>query len=136
MAHQIDEDHISHSGLETAFSAEEIRQQLQRILDSPDFNATRQQRAFLDFVVTQTLVGNAQDIKGYTVATQVFGRDENFDQAIDPIVSIQANKLRRALERYYLLSGKEDTIQLRHPQGNLCPCFQNKNNSRNKASIA
>ena len=126
MAHQIDEDHISHSELETVFSAEEIRQQLQRILDSPDFNATRQQRAFLDFVVTQTLVGNAQDIKGYAVATRVFGRDENFDQAIDPIVSIQANKLRRALERYYLLSGKKDTIQIDIPRGTYVPVFKTR----------
>ncbi|MGB6291025.1 MAG: hypothetical protein WBF36_12925, partial [Desulfobulbales bacterium] len=87
MVYQIDEDHNSFSGFETAFSAEEIQQQLQRILNSPDFNATPQQRAFLDFVVNQTLAGNSHCIKGYTVATQVFGRDENFDQAIDPIVS-------------------------------------------------
>ena len=126
MAHQIDENHNSLSGLETALSAEELRQQLQRILDSPDFNATRQQRAFLYFVVIQTLAGNSQNIKGYTVATQVFGRNENFDQATDPIVSIQANKLRRALERYYLLSGKEDDIHIAIPRGTYVPVFSQK----------
>jgi TolB-like protein len=110
----------------TANSAEEILQQLQRILDSPNFSATPQQRAFLDFVVTQTLAGNAHNIKGYTIATQVLKRDENFDQAIDPIVSIQANKLRRALERYYLLSGKEDTIHLEIPKGTYVPVFKTK----------
>lgn len=119
-------NHLSSSGTVTAFSADDIREQLHRILDNPDFNATLQQRAFLTFVVTQTLAGNGQNIKGYTVATQVFGRDENFDQAIDPIVSIQANKLRRALEHYYLLSGKEDEITIEIPKGTYVPLFSKR----------
>ena len=98
----------SSSKSKTDFAEDEILQQLNRILDSPDFNGTKQQRAFLTYVVSQTMAGNSENVKGYTVATQVFGRNEDFDQAIDPIVSIQANKLRRALERYYLLSGRGD----------------------------
>ena len=116
----------SSTGIEAACSADDIRQQLQRILKNPDFSATRQQRAFLAFVVMQTLAGKGQNIKGYTVATQVFGRDENFDQATDPIVSIQANKLRRALERYYLLSGKENEIHIAIPKGTYVPVFSKK----------
>jgi TolB-like protein len=112
--------------LKSAYSSEEILQQFRRIVESPDFSATPQQRAFLEFVVTQTLSGKGHNIKGYTIATQVLGRDENFDQAIDPIVSIQANKLRRALERYYLLSGKEDTIHLEIPWGTYVPVFKTR----------
>ena len=96
-------DFQSEKGSNTILSPEEIEEQLHRVLNSPDFDATNQQRSFLNFVVSETLAGNGHRIKGYTVATRVFGRDENFDQAIDPIVSIQANKLRRSLERYYLL---------------------------------
>jgi len=114
----------SSTGIDAAFSADDIRRQFQRILKNPDFAATRQQRAFFIFVVEQTLTGNSQNIKGYTVATQVFGRDENFDQSTDPIVSIQANKLRRALERYYLLSGKEDEILVEIPRGTYVPIFR------------
>jgi hypothetical protein len=58
------------------------------------------QRAFFQFVVEQALAGESYDIKASAVATQVFGRRENLDQATDPIVSIQVNKLRRALEHY------------------------------------
>jgi hypothetical protein len=58
------------------------------------------QRAFFQFVVEQALAGESDDIKASVVATQVFGRRENLDQATDPIVSIQVNKLRRALEHY------------------------------------
>jgi hypothetical protein len=108
---------------ETSLPNDDIRQQLQRIITSPDFDATKQQRAFLNFIVSQTLAGNSSDIKGYTVATKVFGRDENFDQSIDPIVSIQANKLRRSLERYYLLSGKNDAVHIDIPKGTYVPVF-------------
>jgi len=100
-----------------------IQDQIQKILACPEFTATEQQRNFLTYVVNETLVGRADSIKGYTVATQVFGRAENFDASLDPIVSIQANKLRRALERYYLLDGKFDPIVIDIPKGTYVPTF-------------
>jgi adenylate cyclase len=102
---------------------EDIQKQLRRILDSSEFHATDQQRKFLEFVVTETVAGRGQEIKGYTVATQVFGRREDFNQAIDPIVSIQANKLRRALERYYLVAGPNDPVRIDIPKGTYVPTF-------------
>jgi TolB-like protein len=102
---------------------EEIERQLQRIIDSPEFHAARQQRKFFHFVVKETLAGRAQEIKGYTIATCVFGRSEDFDQNSDPIVSVQANRLRRALERYYLVAGKQDPILIDIPKGTYVPTF-------------
>ena len=80
-------------------AAKEVRRQLQRILDSPQFRATSRQREFLQFVIEETIAGRVAQIKGYPIEIRVFGRKRDFDQAIDPIVSIQAGKLRRALER-------------------------------------
>jgi len=91
------------SGTSADISAKTTRSQLKKILASSDFFATESQRDFLNFVVQQTLAGNSDEIKGFTVATRVFGRGQDFDQAVEPIVSIQANKLRRAFERYYLV---------------------------------
>jgi adenylate cyclase len=93
-------------------SREVISHQLERMLDSPDFRASPQQTDFLKFVVDQTLAGNANEIKGYTVATEVFGRRPDFDQSIDPVVSIQAARVRRALERYYLTAGQNDAVSV------------------------
>ena len=104
-------------------SVDSIRNQLQRILASPEFTATDSQRKFLNFVVLETLAGNSDRIKGFTVATSVFGRRDDFDQAIDPIVSIQANKLRRALERYYLVAGQSDPVYIDIPKGAYVPVF-------------
>lgn len=100
-----------------------IRGETRKVFASPDFTATEQQRKFLSYVVREVLAGRSENIKGYTVATMVFGRSENFDAAHDPIVSIQANKLRRALERYYLLEGKSDPIVIDIPKGTYVPTF-------------
>jgi adenylate cyclase len=110
-------------GGDRGLAAEEIQKQLQRILSSPEFHASDRQQKFLEFVVTETLAGRDHEIKGYTVATRVFGRRDDFDQAIDPIVSIQANNLRRALERYYLVAGKGDPIHIDIPKGTYVPTF-------------
>ena len=104
-------------------SCEAISHQLERMLSSPDFSASPQQTDFLEFVVNQTLAGNACEIKGYTVATEVFGRSLDFDQSIDPVVSIQAGRLRRALERYYLTAGQHDPIRIDIPKGTYVPAF-------------
>jgi adenylate cyclase len=104
-------------------SHEEISHQLDCMLSSPDFHATPQQTAFFKFVVNQTLVGNACQIKGYTVATEVFGRGPDFDQSIDPVVSIQAGRLRRAIERYYLTTGQNDPTRIDIPKGTYVPTF-------------
>jgi hypothetical protein len=104
--------------------AESIQKQLNRILTSPEFKATDVQKSFLTFVVETVLAGRSHEIKGYTVATQVFGRGEDFNQATDPIVSIQANKLRRALERYYLVAGQNDPIRIEIPKGTYVPLFR------------
>ena len=93
------------------------------MLSSPGFNASPQQIAFLKFVVSETLAGSAKKIKGYTIATEVFGRGPEFDQSIDPVVSIQASRLRRALERYYLTAGKHDPIRIDIPKGTYVPTF-------------
>jgi TolB-like protein len=105
---------------------DDISRQIQRMLDSPDFTASPQQVVLLKYVVNQTLAGNADSIKGYTVATEAFGREPDFDQSYDPIVSIQANRLRQALERYYETTGKHDPIRIDIPKGGFVPVFENR----------
>ena len=104
-------------------SREAIIHQLDRMLVSPDLNASPQQSSLLKYVVNQTLAGNADRIKGYTVATEVFGRRSDFDQSIDPIVSIQAARLRRAMARYYETAGENDPICIDIPKGGYVPTF-------------
>ena len=108
---------------------DEITRQIERMLASPDFVGSPQQVAFLKYVVNQTLAGNASRIKGYTVATEVFGRRSDFNQSIDPVVSVQAGRLRRAIERYYLTVGTNDPIRIDIPKGTYVPVFEKRSDA-------
>ena len=103
---------------------EAIRDQLERILDSAEFKASDKQRKFLSFVVYETLKDRASQLKGYTIAVAVYGRPEGFDPQVDPIVRVEAGRLRRALERYYLTAGKNDPVRIKIPKGGYVPTFQ------------
>ncbi|MEN8692113.1 MAG: hypothetical protein AB1Z20_18725, partial [Desulfobacterales bacterium] len=100
-----------------------IHEQLHRILSSPEFDATERQRKFLRFVTQMFLDGRADEIKGYTVATEIFGRKTDFDPSTDPIVSVEARRLRRALDHYFLTAGRHDPLRIKIPKGGYVPSF-------------
>jgi len=102
---------------------EAIRGQLERILASAEFKASDKQKKFLKFVVDEMLEDRASQIKGYTIAVTVYGRPEGFDPQVDPIVRVEAGRLRRSLERYYLTAGNDDPVRLKIPKGGYVPNF-------------
>ena len=104
-----------------------ILEQLDRICASREFHATPRMRAFLRFCIEEALAGRSDRLKGYTIAMQVFDRGEDFDPAQDPVVRIQAGRLRRAVERYYLVSGVRDPILIDIPKGRYIPYFSAQN---------
>ncbi|KRB50015.1 hypothetical protein ASE04_15640 [Rhizobium sp. Root708] len=105
-------------------TAEEIGRQLERILSSNEFHAPKRGRSFLAFVVNETLAGRSEFLKAFTIANVVFGREASFDPQNDPVVRIEAGRIRRALERYYLVAGKDDAIILTVPKGGYVPHFE------------
>jgi adenylate cyclase len=123
-------------GTGTDLSHADIRAQLERVLAHREFQATDRIRDFLRFVVEESLAGRAKGLKGFTIATQVFGRGKDFDAALDPIVRIQGGRLRRALERYYLVAGGRDPIRIDIPKGRYVPSFTKQPPIRTRASDA
>lgn len=113
------------SGKQTV-SPDEARAELARILASPAFDASERNRHFLSYVVDEALAGRADRIKAYTVATEVFGRDPKFDPQLDSIVRIEAGRLRRSLERYYLTDGRTSSLRIDIPRGGYAPIFGNR----------
>ena len=101
---------------------EDVRLQLERIIASPEFPATGHGHAFLRYVVEETLSGRAERIKGYSIALEVFNRDQSFSQD-DPVVRIEAGRLRRTLERYYFVAGQYDPVRIDIPKGKYVPFF-------------
>ncbi|WP_210483611.1 adenylate cyclase [Microvirga antarctica] len=114
----------------------EIEAQLARIDASPDFKVPERARQFLRYVITEALEGRADRLKAYSIATEVFGRDASFDAQNDPVVRIEAGRLRRALERYYLLAGHSDTVLINIPKGGYVPTFDVRHATSVIAEIA
>ena len=101
-----------------------VLEQLDRVLASSDFDASPRSRDFVRFIVEETLAGRADDLTQASIATRVFGRREDFDATVDPIVRIQAGRLRRSLERYYLLAGQNDAVRIDLPRGTYVPVLR------------
>jgi tetratricopeptide (TPR) repeat protein len=104
-------------------SAQEIRAALERVVGSEVMRSSPQLTAFLRFVVEAVLEGNSDRIKGYVIAVEVLKRGAKFNPQIDPIVRVEATRLRRTLERYYAGAGAEDPIVIALPRGTYVPTF-------------
>ena len=109
-----------------SISPEQILQQLEEILNSSLFENKNRLKRFLSYVVNETLNGNAQLIKGYTLGLEVFDKDESFNPQEDAIVRVEAGRLRRLLENYYLDEGKADPVLITLPKGKYQPEFLSK----------
>ena len=98
-----------------------IREQLGRILESTPFVQSRRRQRFLEYVVHETLAGRGERLKGYSIALEVFGRPETFDPVADPIVRIEAGRLREKLRGYYETDGRNDPVRIALPRGTYRP---------------
>ncbi|RWF34912.1 hypothetical protein [Mesorhizobium sp.] len=103
-------------------SEDEARQELRKLLADADFHCTERNRNFLSFVAEETFAGRGASIKAYTIAVEVFGRPSSFDPTMDPIVRIEATRLRAALVRYYEHK-PADAIRVELPKGRYIPVF-------------
>src|SRR5690349_467418 len=102
-------------------NAAAVRAQVERMAASTVFRNSPQLATFLSFIVEAQLRGHGERLKGYTIGVEVLRRDTNFDPQLDPIVRVEATRLRRALERYYGGPGAKDTIPITPPRGGYAP---------------
>jgi adenylate cyclase len=118
---------------EPACSADEIRIELEAILDSAEFVGSPRDRDFLRYVIEEALAGRGERLKAFSIATEVFGRDARFDPETDPVVRTTAARVRRALERYYLLTNCNSGILIEVPKGGYEPVFLRVASERTEA---
>ena len=104
-------------------SPEAVRRQLERIVDSPVFSKSARLTAFLNFVVGQTLAGHGDDLKEQVIAVELYGRGGDFDSGVDPIVRVDARRLRDKLREYYAESNA-DSVIISLPKGSYVPVFE------------
>src|SRR5262245_5136234 len=97
--------------------------QLEKILCSPVFCSSGRMQRFLALVVTESLAGRAERLKEYTIGVEAFDRPETFSPHADPIVRVEARRLREKLTRYYQQYGREDEVVIEVPRGQYLPFF-------------
>lgn len=105
-----------HSAI-TPIAESDIRDELTRILESKEFSRTKRIGSFLKFVVEETLASRGDRLKAFTIANEVYGRDETFNQRTDTIVRVEAGRLRHRLSDYYETEGKNDPVLIELPKG-------------------
>lgn len=100
-----------------------IRGCLEKILDSKEFASSERLSAFLRYIVTETLEGRAERLKGYAIALSVFGANEEFDPQSNSIVRVEASRLRKRLSDFYAELGADDPFEIRVNRGTYAPQF-------------
>ncbi len=115
-----------HDPIADAPKPDAVRATLEHIVLSDVFRSSPQLAAFLRFVVEAALQGKSDRIKGYTIGVEVLRRDVKFDPQLDPIVRVEATRLRRALERYYNGPGLDEPVIIDLPRGTYVPTFRQR----------
>ena len=79
-------------------AADDVRAQLERILGSDAFYRSRRMSRFLTYIAEQELrgIGNPSQLQ---IAAEVFDRRSGFNPSENPIVRVEAARLRRELEQ-------------------------------------
>jgi TolB-like protein/Tfp pilus assembly protein PilF len=107
-------------------SAESVRTQLRKILSSSTFARSERLARFLNFTVEQTLGGHGENLKEFVIGVEVFDKNEKYDPRMDPIVRVEARRLREKLRKYYETEGLDDPLHIDFPTGAYVPLVKTR----------
>jgi serine/threonine-protein kinase len=112
-----------------------VAEELNRILASKAFRQADRLKRFLTFIVEETIAGRGERLKEFVVGVEVFGKDDTFDPRNDPIVRVQARRLRAQLTRYYREEAQDGELVIDLPKGGYAPVFKSLKGAAPKRSI-
>lgn len=104
-------------------AAPAVRQTLERVLSSNTFSRSERARDLLQYLVEREQAGEADRLKGYAIAVDVFGKDTEFDPSTDAVVRVQAGRLRDLLQQYSATEGASDPLHIVIPRGTYIPSY-------------
>ncbi len=108
----------------SAVSDDDVREELQKILESEVFRRSAQMERFLRLVVERSLSGRSEELKEYVLGRDVFHRGDDYDPRTDSIVRVEAQRLRQKLRKYYASEGGRDSVLIDLPAGSYAPIFR------------
>jgi hypothetical protein len=102
---------------------EAVRAHVARITASDLFAGAGRLCRFLLFTVESKLDGRESDVKEYVLGKEVFDRGNDYDTRLDPIVRVEARRLRARLAEYYSGPGRDEPLRVEYPKGSYVPVF-------------
>src|ERR1700747_3384837 len=96
----------------TQFQAE-----IEKLVASHALHGSESLCKLLRYLGKQALEHPGTAVKEYQIATEVFGRQADFDPQLDSMVRVQAGRLRTKLAEYYNTEGATDRIVVELPKG-------------------
>src|SRR5579871_5266228 len=88
-----------------------VREELNRVLGSHEFHASKRSQDFIRYVVENTLAGHADTLKERTIGIDVFGRSTSYEPSDDATVRVKAGEVRKRLGLYYAGQGASDAVR-------------------------
>lgn len=105
-------------------AAPAVRETLERLLASETFGRSERARKLLRYLVEREQAGEADKLKGFSIAMDVFGKDGDFDPSTDAVVRVQAGRLRELLQHYFANEGVAEPIRIAIPRGGYVPSYE------------
>src|SRR6476646_10909123 len=100
------------------------RAELTALLESKEVIRAPKLARLLSYLCEKFFAGEANQIKEYSIALEVFQRRASFDQDSDSIVRVEANRLRKRLAEYYAGEGASHQVRITIPVGQYVPKFE------------
>ena len=105
-------------------SPDQVRAALEELLGWTELVRSPQLAKFLSHIVEAKLRGEGESIKAYSIAVDVFGRPASFDPQADPIVRVQARRLRGLLQEFERQRLGKSSTRITLPVGRYVPEFE------------
>jgi tetratricopeptide (TPR) repeat protein len=110
--------------IEAAPDNASIASELERLAVSTSFRKAERCMRLLRYITTIALEGREAELKEYSLGVSGLGRPESFDPRTDPVVRLEARRLRLKLAEYYQHEGLDDPVVIELPKGAYIPRFR------------
>jgi hypothetical protein len=105
---------------------EQYLAQIEKLAASHVLHGSESLCKLLRYLAKHALDHPGTSIKEYQIATEVFGRSDDFDPQLDSMVRVQAGRLRGKLAEYYSVNGADDPIVVELPRGTYVLAFHHR----------
>jgi len=105
---------------------EQCLAQIEKLASSQVLHGSESLCKLLRYLAKHALDHPGTPIKEYQIATEVFGRSDDFDPQLDSMVRVQAGRLRGKLAEYYSVNGSDDPIVVELPRGTYVVAFHHR----------